>query len=82
VRLGLILALLLTGCEKFTAEPKYSRVVLTWEFSENITEKCGDNALACAKWKGNKCTIITPRQTTMETVGHEVRHCFEGHWHD
>jgi hypothetical protein len=76
------LVLLLTGCGTFVAEPRYSRIVLTWDIAENIEEKCGLNAIGCAKWRGNKCTIITPRETTLETLGHEVRHCFEGHWHD
>ena len=79
-----LVVLLLTGCGTFVAEPRYSRIVLTWDVveEEQVSEKCGFNATACAKWRGNKCTIITPRETTMETLGHEVRHCFEGHWHD
>jgi hypothetical protein len=79
-----LLVLLLSGCGTFEANPKYSRVVVTWDVveEEQVSEKCGFNATACAKWRGNKCTIITPRETTMETLGHELRHCFEGHWHN
>ena len=29
----------------------------------------------------NICTIITARKTDHETVGHEVRHCFQGNFH-
>ena len=40
---------------------------------------------ACAFWSKkpfvNLCTIYTSKRTTMETVGHEVRHCFQGSFH-
>jgi len=80
-----LVVLLLAGCGTFEANPKYSKVVVTWEIveEEQVSKKCGlNNVFACAKWRGNKCTIITPRETTMETLGHELRHCFEGHWHN
>jgi hypothetical protein len=36
---------------------------------------------ACAFWEGNVCTVYTPETTSMHTVGHEMRHCFQGAWH-
>jgi hypothetical protein len=27
------------------------------------------------------CTIYTSKMTTMHTLGHEMRHCFQGAWH-
>jgi hypothetical protein len=36
----------------------------------------------CSVWAGNQCTIITPDSTTMHTLGHEARHCFQQAWHD
>ncbi len=38
---------------------------------------------ACAVWnvKTNVCTIITEPHAPYEVLGHEVRHCFEGHFH-
>ncbi len=36
---------------------------------------------ACSFYRGNECTIITHRTTTMHTLGHEVRHCFQADWH-
>jgi hypothetical protein len=38
---------------------------------------------ACAVWnvKTNVCTIFTEPHAPDEVVGHEVRHCFEGHFH-
>ncbi len=38
---------------------------------------------ACAVWnvKTNVCTIMTEAHASEEVLGHEVRHCFEGHFH-
>ena len=36
---------------------------------------------ACAFWEGDVCTVYTPETTAMHTVGHEMRHCFQGAWH-
>ncbi|WP_133239976.1 hypothetical protein [Limnohabitans planktonicus] len=38
---------------------------------------------ACAVWnvKTNVCTIMTEPNAPDEVLGHEVRHCFEGHFH-
>lgn len=37
--------------------------------------------LACSFYKGDQCTIITGKKTTMHQLGHEVRHCFQADWH-
>ena len=29
----------------------------------------------------NTCVIYTKKMTTMHTLGHEMRHCFQGAWH-
>jgi hypothetical protein len=41
---------------------------------------------ACSFWdkddEGNNiCSIYTKVSTNMHTLGHEVRHCFQGKWH-
>jgi hypothetical protein len=41
---------------------------------------------ACSFWdpavnRTNVCTIITGKNTDQDTVGHEVRHCFQGNFH-
>lgn len=40
--------------------------------------------MACAFWnvKRRECTVITPEVTGYNYVGHEIRHCFEGAFHD
>lgn len=37
----------------------------------------------CAIWSksSNRCTIFTLRDTYHSVLGHEARHCFEGHFH-
>lgn len=39
--------------------------------------------VACAMWSvaAKECTVITGSKTTHTALGHELRHCFEGHFH-
>lgn len=42
---------------------------------------------ACAFWNEKNsnpmtCTIFTNRYTNMHQLGHEIRHCFQGPYHD
>jgi len=37
--------------------------------------------VACSTQDGNVCVIVTGNETSMHTLGHEVRHCFQGEWH-
>ncbi|MEN9314617.1 MAG: hypothetical protein RIS35_1010 [Pseudomonadota bacterium] len=36
---------------------------------------------ACAIWAGERCTIYTRHRPPLHDVGHEVRHCYQEHWH-
>ena len=36
---------------------------------------------ACSFYNKNTCTIITGKKTTQHSLGHELRHCFQGEWH-
>ncbi len=40
--------------------------------------------MACAFWnvRRKECTVITPLVTGYNYLGHELRHCFEGSFHD
>lgn len=40
--------------------------------------------MACAFWnvRRKECTVITPMVTGYNYLGHELRHCFEGSFHD
>ncbi len=41
-------------------------------------------AMACAFWnvRRKECSIVTPLETGYNYLGHELRHCFEGSFHD
>jgi len=69
-------------------------VLITWEVRPDAADYCAKilnttgaamaaPAMACAKWskQTNRCTIITTPNPNHVVIGHEVRHCFEGHFH-
>jgi len=66
---------------------------ITWKRVDNIKQACNDLAKskgskisfrdpnACAWYTKTQCIIITGKKTTIEFLGHEIRHCFQGEWH-
>lgn len=70
-------------------------VKLRWEVRSDVVDFCAKSIgmgreqayftppVACAVWHVAKkeCVIITGTQTTHLALGHELRHCFEGHFH-
>ena len=66
---------------------------VTWRYTNNVQRECeaeshkrklggfGYAVNACSFWDSTTCTIITAQQVTMHTLGHEVRHCFQGNFH-
>ena len=66
---------------------------ITWIPVDNVQKACeaesrkrgykgfGYSIHACSFFSGTQCTIITGKKTSMHTLGHEVRHCFQGNWH-
>ncbi len=70
----------------------YKRVTITWEHAADINKACraellkyGEKVMyamdACAVWNGTQCKIITKTRPTEDSVGHEVMHCFQAHYH-
>jgi hypothetical protein len=58
-----------------------------YEFCSRITGvpiNMTSRPMACAYWnvKRRECTVVTPEVTGFNYVGHELRHCFEGAFHD
>ena len=58
-----------------------------YEFCSRITGapiNTNSRPMACAYWnvKRRECTVVTPEVTGYNYVGHELRHCFEGAFHD
>jgi hypothetical protein len=70
-------------------------VSLRWEVREDVAQYCARSIgmgreqayitppVACAIWhvQRQECVIVTGKKTTHVALGHEVRHCFEGHFH-
>jgi hypothetical protein len=69
--------------------------IITWRTVDDVQKACNNERIkaggqkfnqaitACAVFyfNNNTCTIITGKKTNMHALGHEVRHCFQGHWH-
>jgi hypothetical protein len=88
-------ALLLVGCSTFTAKPYEERItettIVTWFTLDDAESECIKAGVkdpgplgvifGCAIYNKKSCKIVTGKTTTMETLGHELRHCFEGKFH-
>lgn len=71
----------------------YETMLITWKVVKDVNKECnkmrikrgvkpfGFSVDACSTWNGRMCTIITKTKPTMWSVGHEIRHCYEGDWH-
>jgi hypothetical protein len=81
----------------FQAKDVYEDVRISWIVSDDIVQTCnmataltGSTAkynhriLACAVLykKSNTCVIYTAKKLNLAILGHEIRHCFEGAWHE
>ena len=79
-----------------TADKRIMKEVsLRWEVREDVAQYCAKSIgmgreqayitppVACAVWHvaSKECVIVTGTRTTHVALGHEVRHCFEGHFH-
>jgi hypothetical protein len=72
-----------------------NQVRVTWEVRNDVAHFCAHAKsmgreqsyltppMACAVWDIMKaeCTVVTGPVTTHVALGHELRHCFEGHFH-
>lgn len=58
-----------------------------YEFCSRITGiavTANSRPMACAFWnvRRSECTVVTPELSGYNYIGHELRHCFEGAFHD
>ena len=71
-----------------------NQVKLSWEVRADVGSYCLQSQknsgnlltiepIACAIWSAaaNECRVITGPNPNHVVLGHEVRHCFEGHFH-
>lgn len=71
--------------------------IITWEQVDDVQQACDKESKrrglggfkiqveACSFW-GKRltidvCHIITEKKTDLDTLGHEMRHCFQGAFH-
>ena len=74
---------------EFTAQPSYSAKRIEWIAVDNVDAVCqgftpvmnGRRYVGCAKFNATSCKVYTAKNTSLSILGHEIRHCFEGHWH-
>ena len=72
-----------------------NQVRINWEVREDVAHFCAHAKnmgreqsyltppMACAVWDilKTECTVVTGPLTSHVALGHELRHCFEGHFH-
>lgn len=75
--------------QRLLAEPKVKVQARKdgYEFCSRITGiPVGPHSrpMACAYWnvRRSECTVVTPEVTGYNYLGHELRHCFEGAFHE
>jgi hypothetical protein len=81
----------------FEAQDRYEDVRIAWYVVQDVPQTCAmagalkgartrynPNMIACAVrfLDGQACVIYTARRLSLAVLGHEVRHCFEGAWHE
>lgn len=74
-----------------TQQQEYGAVLINWKTVKDPAMVCHaltghksrrpDDIIACATRSGLHCTIYTNRKLDLATLGHEIRHCYEGKWH-
>jgi hypothetical protein len=66
---------------KVTSPDQYCRQVNRGMSQRHPADK--EIFLGCAHWNTTKseCTIVTGLKDNLDTIGHEVKHCFDGDWH-
>ena len=80
--------------EKFNATNTItSQTLVIWKRVDNVIDGCNAESKrlgvakipykmqACSFWTKSTCTIITGKNKTQHSLGHELRHCFQGYWH-
>ncbi len=74
----------------FTALPVHQVKRVEWIVTDRVDEVCQGFAplsankkyIACTKFNDQVCIVYTKPNLTLSQLGHEMRHCFEGHWHN
>lgn len=79
----ILLALLLTGCDMFDnpkGTPKSDEAVIIMTLVDD--DALPANTYAQATYNEIICEVKIKRSVYPDCIKHEVRHCFEGNWHE
>ena len=74
---------------EFTSQPTHAIKRVEWIAVDDVNAVCqghtpvmnGRQYLGCTKFNATSCKVYTAKNTSLSILGHEMRHCFEGHWH-
>lgn len=85
-----LLVLLLGGCTTFNADNEHigQHPKVSWIAVDDVRGFCfaliGKKVDACSIYtkSGTRCVIFTGKATDEQKLGHEVRHCFKGDFHE
>lgn len=76
-----------------TSKNLTNQITVKWDAVDNVQAACekashkrghgGFNfpVQACSFWNMSTCHIITAKKVNLHTIGHEIRHCFQGSFH-
>lgn len=80
--------------ERFDTSKHFTQTTtITHVGVDNVSEACNAErtkrglptfkqpSAACSFWTQNTCYIITKKKFTLDDLGHETLHCFQGKWH-
>lgn len=78
------LSLFVNGCSLFEANHKFIQTDFRLVFLlDDEPMPNDDSAAASAYWDDGYCIIrVKPEYYTHRCLGHELRHCLEGDWHN
>ncbi len=76
-----------------TSKNHTNKSVITWTTVKDVQAECDRQSHrrgyggfnypveACSFWGKDSCEIVTSKVVNFHTVGHEIRHCFQGNFH-
>jgi hypothetical protein len=76
-----------------TSKNTTNKTTVTWESVDDVQAACEKGSHkrgyggfnypveACSFWNNSSCHVITAKRVNFHTLGHEIRHCFQGDFH-